>query len=171
MSGVSPSLSLTLSEDVLKRAVDREIAQKDAEKEGQVSPAPETSWIGSSLALQVDRRILQVLAAVGRTRYQQAMQSRAWSNLPILNEWKQRYSDRDPVELHQQFWQDRLLCPGGGKYVWNDKWQTMESTVYGCPAEPQEGPAASPFLQTVKSGNFGVTFEEQGLRARVQLER
>ena len=25
------------------------------------------------------------------------MQSRAWSNLPILNEWKHRYPDQDPV--------------------------------------------------------------------------
>ena len=72
------------------------------------------------------------------------MQTRAWSNLPILNEWKRRYPDQDPVALHEEFWQTRLICPGGGQYVWNDDWQTMESTVYGCPAAPQEGPLAAP---------------------------
>ena len=44
-----------------------------------------------------------------------------WGNLPILNEWKRLFPDRDPVEVHQQVWQVELVCPGGGKYVWNEK--------------------------------------------------
>ena len=66
------------------------------------------------------------------------------------------------MALHEQFWQTRLICPGGGQYVWNEEWQTMESTVYGCPAAPQEGPLAAPVLQSIKSGNFGLTFEDKG---------
>jgi hypothetical protein len=112
-----------------------------------------------------------VLATVGRTGYQTLMQARAWGNLPILNEWKRRYPDQDPVGLHEQYWHTRLVCPGGGQYVWNDQWQTMESTVYGCPAAPKAGPVAAPELQSIKYGNFGVTFEQQGLRARVSLDR
>jgi hypothetical protein len=62
------------------------------------------------------------------------------SNLPILNEWKRRYPAQDPVKLHEQFWHTTLVCPGGGRYVWNQQWQTMESTVYGHPAQPKPGP-------------------------------
>jgi len=81
------------------------------------------------------------------------------------------YPEQDPVGLHEQYWHTRLVCPGGGQYVWNEQWQTMESTVYGCPAAPKEGPVAAPELQAIKYGNFGVTFEDQGLHARVSLER
>ena len=39
---------------------------------------------------------------LSRSEYQTLMQTRAWSNLPILNEWKQRYPDQDPVALHER---------------------------------------------------------------------
>ncbi len=115
--------------------------------------------------------MLQILAAIASDPYESHMQELAWSNLPILNEWKRRYPDHDPVQLQEQFWDVKLVCPGGGQYVWNDKWQTMESTVYGSPAVPRKGPAIPPLLKTIQHGDFGVTFEEQGLRARVVLER
>jgi hypothetical protein len=119
----------------------------------------------------VDQQILKTLGAISGTEYQTLMQTRAWSNLTILNEWKQLYPDKDPVALHEQVWQLRLTCPGGGQYVWNDAYKTMESTVYGCPAAPREGPLTVPVLQSIRSGNFGLTFETQGLRARIALER
>jgi len=165
------SFVLSLNEDVLKRAMDRDSERTQLEGDGEEPRQASHPWIGDNLALQVDQKILQVLAALGRTEYQRAMQARAWSNLPVLNEWKRRYPDQDPVALHERYWQTRLVCPGGGQYVWNEQWQTMESTVFGSPAAPQEGPVATPLLQTVKFGNFGVSFEEQGLRARVLLNR
>jgi len=99
------------------------------------------------------------------------MQRLAWRSLPILNEWKSLFPDRDPVDVHQRAWKVRLVCPGGGTYVWNDAWKTMESTVYGHPGEPKVGPKAPPALEAIERGDFGLTFEEQGLRARVRLER
>ncbi len=162
---------ITLNERVLQGAIDREIARAKAAKKGKQLAPPAHPWIGSNLALQVDQKALRVAAEAGRSEYQTAMQTRAWSNLSILNEWKERYPDKDPVQLHQQFWHEQLMCPGGGTYRWNAKWQTMESTVYGCPAAPRDGPAAPPVLETIKNSNLGVTFENQGLRARVSLER
>ena len=99
------------------------------------------------------------------------MQTQAWNNLPILNEWKRLYPDRDPVELHERVWKIRLLCPGGGRYVWNDKYQTMESTVYGHPGQPKAGPPAPPVLSTFNAADFGLTLENDGLRGRVELQR
>jgi len=115
--------------------------------------------------------VLEVANAVTRDQYQAMMQASAWGNLPILNEWKRRFPDRDPLRVHQQAWGIELVCPGGGKYAWNDKWQTMESTVYGHPGEPKEGPPAPPVLSTFRSASFGLSFENQGLRARAVLHR
>jgi hypothetical protein len=168
-SASGKSLVITLNEDLIKQSIDRELERAELEKSGE--EPRQALWLGSNLAMQVDQKILQVLAALSRSEYQRAMQTRAWSNLPILNVWKHRYPDQDPVALHERCWHTSLVCPGGGQYVWNEQWQTMESTVYGCPAAPREGPVAPTVLQTLKRGSFGVTFENQGLRARVQLDR
>ena len=74
------------------------------------------------------------------------MQARAWANLPILNQWRQRCPEQDPLALHAAHWQTTLRCPGGGRYVWNEEYQTMASTVYGHPGEPQGGPLIPPSL-------------------------
>ncbi len=168
------SLTVTPSEKLLQRSIDRELAREKAEKEG--IPAGKAAqdlrpWLGSNVGLQVDSRVLEVVNRFARDEYQQTLQARAWGNIPILNEWKRMFADRDPVAVHQQIWQVELVCPGGGKYVWNENWQTMESTVYGHPGQPKQGPPAPPVLSTFREGNFGLTFEDRGLRARATLRR
>ena len=75
------------------------------------------------------------------------------------------------VQLHEQIWKVRLIDPAGGRYTWNAKWQTMESSVYGHPGKPQKGPAAPPLVAGITGGNFGLTFENDGLRTQVVLHR
>ena len=103
-------------------------------------------WLGGNVALEATPAIFGLVAGlwsgVSPADRERAMQSLSWSNLPILNEWKRRYPDQDPVAVHERVWKIRLICPGGGRYVWNDEWQTMESTVYGHPGQPKAGPAA-----------------------------
>jgi hypothetical protein len=103
--------------------------------------------------------------------YRSLMQSLAWSNLPILNEWKHLFPDQDPVQVHQRLFGVTLHDPAGGSYVWNEQWQTMESTTYGHPAEPKDGPDLPAALAGVKSVDFGLTFEDRGLRARAAIDR
>lgn len=162
------ALVVTPNEDVLKRALDRQSARLAAAD--QPPDSTTRQWLGGSLSVQAQRRILEVLAAMSEQEYQGAMQSRAWGNLSILNEWKRRYPDQDPVALHERFWQTRLVCPGGGKYVWNAAWQTMESTVYGHPGIPRRGPSSPPTLAEFDFADFGLTFEHNGLRAQVILQ-
>lgn len=169
-SASAESLIVTLSPDVLKRAIDRRIARRKAKEEGKPTDA-EPFWLGESLCLKVDAKAVAVLSAVFAEDYQAQMQKRAWDNLPILNEWKHRYPNRDAVELHEQIWKVRLVDPAGGRYTWNAKWQTMESSVYGHPGKPKKGPAAPPLVAGVTGGNFGLTFENDGLRAQVELDR
>jgi hypothetical protein len=190
------SLTVTLSEAVIKRALERMPVVKPADQpkpEGEakgdaakaeapaVAPAPPAPpaapaaplrpWLGESLALQVDARILPILEMATRERFDRAMQALSWSNIPILNEWKRLYPKTDPVALHEKLWGVRLICPGGGKYAWNEEWQTMESTVYGHPGQPKSGPKSPLVLKGVTFGNFGITFENGGLRGSVELER
>ncbi len=168
-TSVGGALTITPSERVLQRAIDRMLAEKPAEEAGKTAAQPANAphpWLGSNVALHVDSRILEIGNALGRQQYQQQMQVQCWNNLPILNQWKRLYPDLDPVAVHRQIWGVTLLCPGGGKYVWNEKYRTMESTVYGHPGEPKEGPPAPPVLSGFASGDFGLTLENQGLRPR-----
>ncbi len=166
------TLTVTLSESLLKRRIDRALAEeKSAEPKEKAAAGEAKPWLGSTAALHADHKLLEVANAISRDEYQRAMQTLSWNNLPILNEWKRLYPDRDPVEVHRQVWGVELVCPGGGKYVWNEKYATMESTVYGRPGAPKEGPSAPPVLSSFSRADFGLTFEHQGLRARAALER
>jgi hypothetical protein len=168
---LSGALVVTPSENMLKRSIDRWLAQEKARTEGKAASPEAKPWLGSNVALRVDRKILGVANALTRDQYRRTMQRHCWANLPILNQWKRLYPDRDPVRVHAAVWGVELVCPGGGKYVWNDKYATMESTVYGHPGQPKDGPAAPPVLSRFAGGRFGLTFENQGLRARAELTR
>lgn len=165
------SLVLTLSEPVLKRALDRQQARSANKQTAGANTSPANSWLGTNLCLRIDQSFVPVLDALFRDEFRPARQRLAWSNLPILNEWRRRYPGQDPIKLHEQFWHTTLVCPGGGRYVWNEQWQTMESTVYGNPAQPKPGPDNLLPVANVTSANLGLTFENQGLSAKAVLER
>jgi hypothetical protein len=160
------SLTVTLNEALLKRALDRQSAQAT----NKIIPPALKPWLGSNVCFQVEQKLIGVLLKAFRDDYQQHLQTLAWNNLPILNEWKRLYPDKDPVQLHEELWGTKLLCPGGGTYVWNEKWHTMESTALGHPGEPKSGTGASP-LEKIIGANLGLTFENQGLSAKGVFER
>ncbi len=165
------SFVITLSEDLLMRALDRQASRQQAKLEDKEIPDTCKPWLGANLCLQVNQKFLDVIQTIAAERYQTAMQRRSWGNIPILGEWRRLYPDHDPLELHEKFWNTRLVCPGGGTYVWNEEFQTIESTVYGHPGEPRKGSLKLLPLSAFASGNFGLIFENQGLRAKVMLER
>lgn len=178
------SLVVTLNEAVLKRALDRHKKEsatasssnsdKSAlpkDKNEPSSAAKAYPWLGTNVCLRIDQSFVPMLETLLREEFRPAQQRLAWSNLPILNEWKRRYPNQDPVKLHEQFWQTKLVCPGGGRYVWNEEWQTMESTVYGHPGQPKPGPERALPVANITSANLGLTFENDGLSAKIVLER
>jgi hypothetical protein len=169
----SDAFIVSLNEEVLKRAIDRQIARRQAKAQGK-EPRGGT-WLGSSVALHVDGKLLAFLNSAGGSflgaDYQSIMQVEAWANLTILNAWMRRFPNQDPFVVHELLTGTRLVCPGGGKYVWNDQWQTMQSTVYGHPGEPKQGPPLPAALEPVRAADFGLTFEEHGLRARASIDR
>ena len=158
-------LLITLSETLLKRALDRA-------KHGKKAAGRAPHWLGDNVGFQADAVVLKLLDHVSRKIYTAHMQRQAWSNLPILNEWKRLWPGENPVKVHQAAWGTQLVCPGGGQYVWDETHRTMGSTVYGHPGLPTKGPGMlRPPLSDLIRGNFGLTFEDGGLRARAVLER
>jgi hypothetical protein len=177
------ALVLTLNESVIQHALDRQIARREAKEKGdkgEAAPAtrpaggpatmPAVARLGESATLQVDGRAFATIGALIYGGFDERLQQLAWANLPALNEWKRRYPDQDPVKVHERLWQTRLLDPAGGAYVWNERFQTMESTTFGHPGAPKAGPKLPPQLTDVARAAMGVTFEDQGLRARATLE-
>ncbi len=158
---------LTLREDLLQRAIDRRVARKA----GRPDPESQRPWLGESVALRIEPDALDVIGRLSSNEVRAEAQQAAWSALPILNEWKRRYPDQDPVELHEKLWNVRLVSPGGGAFVWSDARQTMEASDYGSPSAPIDGPALPRALERITRGAFGLTFEDDGLRARVELAR
>ncbi len=193
-STIGDGLVLTPNENVMKRAIERELVRNpikpDDEKPADAKAATSTEptakrpsievakptdtasgWLGESLALQFDREFSNFLGSWGELDPRETAQANSWNNLSILNEWKRRFPDRDPVEVHRQAWGVELICPGGGKYFWNDEWQTMESTIFGFPGSPKIPPPSPAPLFPFAKANFGITFELGGLRSRIHLQR
>ncbi len=156
------ALVITAREDLLRRAIDR---QKQPDANG---PQP---WLGTSGGLRVQAKAWDVLRQGLSGPYRDAMRRRAWQNLPALNEWKRLYPDRDPLEVHERLWQTKLLDPAGGRYVWNERFRTMESTTFGHPGEPKEGPDAPAVMEGLKGAQFGLSFEPDGMRVKASVER
>jgi hypothetical protein len=162
-------LLVTINHDLLKRALERYARNQQANEKGQEVPRSGPPWLGENLCAQVDQSALAFFEFAYANDFQQLMQNVAWNSIPILNEWKRRYPDQDPVALHQRIWKTRLQSPVGDGYRWNETWQTMESLSYGHPGEPKPGPAFPAALRELAEANFGVTFEDDGLRTRVEL--
>jgi hypothetical protein len=159
------SITLSLSEDLIRRAIDRRLAEGE-------QPAGDP-LLGEHICLQVDMKVPEMVAFFrgGDTDMISELQQVSWGNLHILNEYKSVWPDRDPVQVHEQLWGIRLVCPGGGRYAWDAEWQTMESSALGHPGKPLRNTDRFLPLQGWKRGNFGLTFENEGLRAVAQVTK
>jgi hypothetical protein len=173
------NLTLSLSEEVVQRATARGIVSQQSDSsesdagDGNENADEElmTTWLGEHYNMNARRGVLDIIAVFTENEYRDKMQRASWGNIPILNEWRALGSETDPVTFHQEIWKERLVCPGGGEYVWNEEWQTIESTVYGHPAGPKDGPGLPSAFDGLTAGNFGLTFLDDGLRARTILRR
>lgn len=162
-------LVIGIKEETFFRTLNR-LAARNGGK-GDAVDADAGALLGKSVCLQARNDAFQTLRQLIEPNVQSALQRRAWGNIPILNEWRRRYPQIPPVEFHQRFWQTRLVSPGGGDYVWNEECKTMESTLYGHPGYPRMPKDGLDILATLGRLNFGLTFEEDGLRAQAAVNR
>ncbi|MCI0498913.1 MAG: hypothetical protein L0Y36_04435 [Planctomycetales bacterium] len=161
-------LILTPNEDLLKQAIERSGASQAPGEKGE---KPLAQWLGKNMSVQANERawtVIEKMVAGGYSRY---LQGQSWNNLPILNEWHGRKEKLSELDFHKRYWHTELTCPGGGQYVWNQEFHTFESTVFGHPAQPRLPVQIPTPLTKTKKVQFGITFEEDGLRAKTVIER
>jgi hypothetical protein len=129
-------------------------------------------WLGDSVGFTAKSHAVKYLSEWWGRSQLSSLQQAAWANLPILNEWHQLDAKVDPLAFHEKWWGERLLEPAGGKYVWNATDATMESTALGHPGRPKGTRATIPTaLALLRDAKFGITFEREGLRARIDVKR
>lgn len=163
-------LVLTPNAATLHRAMDRQAAREEAREAGEAPPEA-SPWLGESVAVRGRRGALGVVEAWMSDDLARAYQHRSWANLPILNEWRRVLGQDDPMAFHQKHWHAALICTGGGRYVWNDEFHTMESTVFGHPGQPRQPEGQPKPLEIIESVALGLTFEGDGLRAKGEVFR
>jgi hypothetical protein len=159
------ALILSLHEPTLLAAMEREESRRGEDE------TPAQVWDGSHVGLDVRGRGVELLKHGFGLEQGKRLRAASWGNLPILNEWKRLHPELDPLELHARVFRDRLVCPGGGSYSWNPEWHTMESSVFGHPGEPRPELPVPPGWSDLEAGRFALTFEDDGLRVRFELER
>jgi len=160
-------LLFTISEKLLKAYLDRKASNKRKTAEDQTL-AP---WLGKSMCFTARDPILDVLRILYGAHMKTAAQRMAWENIYILNEWKRRFNVKSAVDFHRRYWHTKLICPGGGEYVWNETYRTYQSTEFGHPGQPKEDTVFNDPLYNVQEVNLGLTFEGNGLRAQGVLIR
>ncbi len=163
-------LLFTLNEDLLKRSLEREAEKSKAADKGDGGKT-NGEWLGKSTAAHVTHEAVGMLRALYRDPVLEQQQRLAWGNLFILNEWRRQFEVENPLAFHEQYWKTKLLCPAGGQYVWNEEFQTYESTALGFAGSIEDAAPAIDPLKEVRALQFGLTFEDDGLRARVRIER
>lgn len=159
------ALILSLREETLLSAM----ARAEARQAGTAPPAEPAT--GAHAVFELRAHGLELFENFFQREWRGALQQACFANLPILNEWKRLHPELDPVALHERVFHERLTCPGGGEYVWNPEWATMESTVFGHPGQPKPGVGLPPAWAAFHAFRSQLTFEEDGLRVRLALER
>ena len=158
-------LTVSLSEEMIQQAIDRMLLQRGG------NPSPnKAEWNGLSTALHMSSAIPSVLSFSLGHETANRLQRKSWSNLHALNEWRILLKQKTPLAYHQNIWQTELSCPGGGKYQWNEKFKTYESSIYGHPADPK-APQDFSVFGSFKDVKFGIDFQNNGLRVRAGIEK
>ncbi|HVS20188.1 MAG TPA: hypothetical protein VMT18_16410 [Planctomycetota bacterium] len=153
---------VSLREDVLLAAIERRATAREAE------PLP---WLGESAALHLDRAAFELARALGDHEAQTRARATAYGPIPLLDDWRARFPERDPAELYREAFGLALVDPSGADYVWDAEWETHASPAFGHPARPRQGPAWPSLFEGLEAVDLGLTFEADGLRARARLVR
>lgn len=161
------ALVFSINEACLLRTLERFRARREAESATPSDPG----WLGESAALRISSSGVALLATLFGDDLGREAQQRTYENLPILNEWRRLFPDEDPVEVHRRILGQELRCAAGGTFVWDEEWRTMSSTALGHPAARKPAPNLPPELLEFDRIDAGLTFELDGLRARVRVNR
>lgn len=161
-------LLLSPNLDVVHRAIDREqsgsgvvFAKQDKE-----------NWLGDHMNVKISDEFTDLLEKIFKRDFQRELIYPSWCNVPVLNEWRKHMPQRDSVELYNHMWHQQLIAVDGSGYEWDESLRSMKATHYGPPGEAiTPGHSIPPVYRNVKSAAAGITFVNDGIRARVRIER
>ena len=156
------ALLVSLDEDMLKRAIDREVQDT---AQGSKLPDAKHFLLESSPQFMMGLNHL-----FDQRSFEQRRQKESWRAIPILNEWHRRFPNMKPETVHQIAYASDLHCPGGKGYRWNAEAITMESVAYGHPTEPRNEGTTLEFINKFNKLQTTFGFEDGGLRIRAKLK-
>jgi hypothetical protein len=165
---------VAMSEATLRRALDRQVEPEGNERPktgDEKKDGLNVKRLGRHVEVRANRLAAEVLERLLSTDVERSTQARSWSNLPILSEWKRRYPEQDPVEVHRRLWYTELKCPGGGGYAWNEERRIVRSSVFGDPAEPQEVERKTNPIEEILRLGAGASFEPSMVMMRAEMHR
>lgn len=162
---LSDSLMLSFHEDLIKRGIDRGLVRAEKKDTGKAE------WLGKNLSARASEKAWPVIEMLAHDNYGRYLQMQSWNNLPILTEWHSRKGNLSELAFQEKYWHSVPTCPGGGEYVWDKDFHTMASSVFGSPGHPERPDKIPMPLDRMKGVQAGITFEEDGLRAKTVIER
>ena len=149
------ALLLSLDEKVLQHAIDREKGIKTT---------------GRHVQAEVNPQFLHGLGGAFGSTLLERQRLESWAAIPVLNEWHRLAADTDPVVYHASHFQENIYCPGGEGYRWNESARTMESVTFGYPGDPRGEEVGLAIAQKFSRITAGLTFEDDGLRLRLDMD-
>lgn len=157
------------NEAALHRAFARAAARSAARAEPVAAPPP--GWLGAHAAVTLDLARLSLLARLLGSELALGELVACFSNLPALDEWARRDSVRDPVEAHADAFATRPACPAGGEYRFDPELRAVTCSHHGHPTAPRESSGLPAALDGIARVAAGITFEDDGVRIRVEATR
>jgi len=155
---------LSLNEEVLKRAITRNLKEREITKPDHAS---EPYQAFAQTKLQTLQNYLKLVEGDPLPK----LQTISWSALPILNEWHQRFPGEDPVKVHARYFGEWLQCPGGEGYQWNPKTGSMESVALGSPEAPRGDLPNIPLFGNWSEAKAAVSLQDSELRVKAGLTK
>jgi hypothetical protein len=157
-------LILTLQEDVIKREIDRQ----KVEKKMEMNRVQEN---GDHFYMKSTSQMLMTMTSTAGDSLTNKRRMQSYRAIPILNEWKRKFKEGNPTEIHFAKFGEDIFCPGGKGYVWNEKEMTMESVVYGHPAAPKKLDKDVSLMDIFGELESSMKFEHDGIRVGLKITK
>jgi hypothetical protein len=158
---------LTLNEDILKRAITRNLDHKEAKNDMPDNGEDSVHQVFAQTKLSALKTYMNLVDG-DLTKDQQFT---SWAALPILNEWKKQFPGKDPLQVHYDYFKETIHCPGGKGYQWNEAIDSMESVAFGHPEAPRDGFVEFPIFEKWEEAKAAIGLKDNEFRLEAELKK
>lgn len=162
---------LSLNEAVLKRAISRNLKQAAAPEAPEESGEQAREASPYQVFAQAKVAALHTYIGLFEGGVSDEIEQESWAALPILNELKRIFPDKDPVKVHQHYFKESLDCPGGKGYRWNEQLGSMESVVFGHPQARVDAEIDLMILKGWDAAKAAIGLKDKEFRLEAKLSK